>query len=98
MFSNSLLPSVFVEIQLNLNITLLSLELDLQIHQLMTRNPDGTWMCHRCDYSTRARQGLVNHIESRHIESQGVQCKYCPRVCPTRHAMQMHVSRQHQMH
>jgi len=70
-------------------------DLDRQILPLMSRNAEGTWLCHRCDYSTKARQGMVNHIESRHISSKGVGCQYCHRICPTRHALQMHVSRQH---
>jgi len=71
-------------------------DLDLQIQQLMSRNPDGTWLCHRCEYHTKQRQGMVNHIESRHVDGPGVPCSFCPRVCPTRHAMQMHLIRQHQ--
>lgn len=71
-------------------------DLDLRIQQLMSRGQDGVWQCHHCEYTTKARQGMVNHIESRHVESNGVACQFCPRVCPTRHAMQMHVLRQHQ--
>jgi len=72
-------------------------DLDLRIQQLMSRSPDGVWQFHRCEYTTKARQGMVNHIESRHVESSGVACHFCPKVCPTRHAMQMHVLRQHQV-
>merc|ERR1712105_242678 len=60
-------------------------DLDRQILPLMS-NAEGTWLCHRCDYSTKARQGMVNHIESRHIASRGVACQFCHRICPTRHA------------
>ena len=37
----------------------------------------------------------MNHIESKHVNIGGVSCPHCPKVCPTRHALQMHVRRQH---
>ena len=81
---------------INKNNSDLFTDLDLRIQQLMSRGQDGVWQCHHCEYTTKAIQGMVNHIESRHVESNGVACQFCHRVCPTRHAMQMHVLRQHQ--
>jgi len=70
--------------------------LDRQICGLMDKDYSGAWQCQRCDYSTRNKQGMINHIESKHVESGGATCQFCGRVCPTRHALQMHVIRQHQ--
>ena len=53
-------------------------DLDLRIQQLMSRGQDGVWQCHHCEYTTKARQGMVNHIESRHVESNGVACQFVP--------------------
>jgi len=50
--------------------------------------------CSDCDYETSVKGNLDKHIEAKHI-SPGVSCQYCAKLCPTRHALRMHVSRQH---
>ena len=71
--------------------------LDREIFGLMDKDYSGAWQCQRCDYSTRNKQGMINHIESKHVDSGGTTCQFCGRTCPTRHALQMHVIRQHQI-
>ena len=71
------------------------MDIESQIVSLMVRSDRG-WECAECGYSTTNKQGLVNHIESKHVNIGGAQCPHCHKVCPTRHALQMHVSRQHQ--
>jgi len=50
--------------------------------------------CSDCDYETSVKGNLEKHIEAKHI-SPGVSCQYCAKLCPTRHALRMHISRQH---
>lgn len=50
--------------------------------------------CSDCDYETSVKGNLGKHIEAKHI-SPGVVCQFCSKVCPTRHALRMHTTRQH---
>ena len=69
--------------------------LNAAIKDKMSRGGDGVWYCNDCDYSTKYVTTLRNHIESKHLNSGGFQCPYCSNVCPTNHAMKMHISRKH---
>ena len=68
--------------------------IETEINSLMEKTATG-WSCRRCDYVTKNKQNLVNHIESKHVNIGGAPCEYCDKVCPTRHALQMHTLRQH---
>ena len=50
--------------------------------------------CSECEYETTVKGNLGKHIEAKHI-SPGVSCQYCSKLCPTRHALRMHTTRQH---
>jgi len=50
--------------------------------------------CSECDYETTVKGNLGKHIEAKHI-SPGVTCQFCSKFCPTRHALRMHITRQH---
>ena len=50
--------------------------------------------CSECDYETTVKGNLGKHIEAKHI-SPGVTCEFCSKFCPTRHALRMHITRQH---
>ena len=84
-------------VQLMLKIQLflvVSSDIEDRILEFMVQTDRG-WECSKCHYSTFNRKGLMNHIESKHVNIGGVSCSHCPRVCPTRHALLMHVRRQH---
>jgi len=53
------------------------------------------WRCLDCDYSTRNRRTLFEHVESKHVYSAGYVCKHCQKHCPSRNALRSHVSRYH---
>ena len=69
--------------------------LDHEILGLIDKDYCGAWQCQCCDYSTRIKQGMINHIESKHVDSGGATCQLCGRNCPTRYALQIHGIRQH---
>ncbi len=73
---------------------MVSSDIEDRILEFMVQTDRG-WECRTCQYSTTNRKGLMNHIESKHVNIGGVSCPHCPKVCPTRHALQMHVRRQH---
>ena len=57
---------------------------------------EGGWQCGQpgCGYVAN-KWSLRNHVESKHISIGGVQCDQCSKVCPTRHALTMHIKRNH---
>jgi len=55
------------------------------------------WKCTDCDYQTKGRRGLFEHIESKHVGSEGYSCQFCQKFCPSRNALRSHMSRHHPM-
>jgi len=68
-------------------------ELDVMI-QLKTVRVGKDYRCTDCEYETKMKCNLEKHIEAKHI-SPGVACQFCNKTCPTRHALRMHLSRNH---
>jgi len=68
-------------------------ELDVMI-QLKTIRVGKDYRCTDCEYETKMKCNLEKHIEAKHI-SPGVACQFCNKTCPTRHALRMHLSRNH---
>ena len=54
----------------------------------------GLWSCAECEYTSRVRTDIVNHVESRHVDSS-VSCDLCGYVTKTRKALKMHKFRNH---
>ena len=71
------------------------LDLKALIRSKLFRNEDGSYGCSDCDYVTRYLSTCENHIESRHVATNGYQCDQCETICPTRHALITHVGRKH---
>lgn len=72
--------------------------LDEAIDAQVVRGDHGIWYCVSCPYSSPNKAYLRAHIESKHISSEGFQCSTCEKVCPTRHAMKMHLIRHKHQH
>ena len=53
------------------------------------------WGCGLCDFRTKYYATAVNHIEAKHVASDGFQCDLCSTISPTRQALKMHKSRKH---
>ena len=60
----------------------------------MSKDEDGTWRCLSCDFTSKVSSNLVQHIESKHVSVQ-YNCEFCPKVCPTKKAIQLHITRHH---
>ena len=56
------------------------------------------WMCGDCEYQTKFKPVMFEHVESKHIESAGYNCQHCMKFCRTRNALRSHVTRQHPEH
>ena len=65
----------------------------------MTKEEDETggvlWRCTVCGHSSKRKTPVALHVEAKHIESSGFHCGYCSKFCPSRNALQAHVSRYH---
>ena len=53
------------------------------------------WRCIECGHSSKRRDNIRTHIESKHIVSDGFNCTYCGRFFSNKHSMQTHVSKYH---
>ena len=53
--------------------------------------------CTECSYSSTNRRNVVNHIESKHVTTCGVECSVCKKTCPTREALRKHIARNHKI-
>ena len=69
------------------------------LDSMMTKGVDASgvvlWQCSACDHSSKRKQDLGKHIESKHLLSSGFNCDHCGRYCPNSNALQVHVSRNH---
>ena len=61
----------------------------------ITEEGGSLWRCQVCDYVTKQKGALFEHVESKHTLSGGYNCHVCGKFCPTRNALRSHVSRQH---
>ena len=68
-------------------------ELDVMI-QLKTIRIGKDFRCTDCIYQTKMKCNLEKHIEAKHI-TPGVACQFCNKIFPTRHALRIHLSRNH---
>jgi len=65
------------------------------IRSNMVKIDSDTWGCALCEFRTNYYSTAVNHIEAKHVVSDGFQCDHCTTICPTRQALKMHKSRKH---
>ena len=69
-------------------------ELDNLIKELYYKIAAG-FQCCKCDHTSKQRQNMVNHVESKHVHHEGVVCPFCQKHFATRQAHRMHHSRVH---
>ena len=54
----------------------------------------GSWQCNYCDYQSKIKCNMQQHIESHHVAVQ-YQCSLCDTVCPSKNALAKHKARKH---
>ena len=69
-------------------------ELNQKIKSMMTKT-EGMWSCHICQFTKKDKQVLQRHIEWRHIEGMYHPCNVCEKYFSSRHALQLHFSKNH---
>ena len=69
------------------------------LDSLMSKEMDSfgvvVWKCKSCDHASKRADAIRKHIEAKHLPSSGFNCQHCGKFCPSRNALQSHVSRQH---
>ena len=56
---------------------------------------EGQWACTDCDYTSKKKDHVYEHIEAKHVQGPGYMCQQCDKVCPTRKALRHHLGRYH---
>ena len=62
--------------------------------EAMMKKEDYLWRCTVCEYSSRAKTHLKEHVET-HIESLRYPCNYCGKVIASKNALRKHILRSH---
>merc|ERR1712130_1093363 len=74
-------------------------EFSTLINSKMTKvSVDGSgsvWHCCECDYSSRVKCNVTQHVEAKHIEHEGYYCYICNKTSPSKNAFRMHNKRNH---
>jgi len=83
---------------IDLNPTAFYLDLEVLINSKMTKVHNGTssiWQCIVCEYVSKQKHNVFEHIESKHIQHEGYYCYLCNKRCPSQSALRMHNKRKH---
>jgi len=73
-------------------------DLETVINSKMTKVPGETcsvWQCLDCEYSSKLKHNVFEHVESKHIQHEGYYCYLCNKSCPSQSAFRMHNKRKH---
>ena len=56
---------------------------------------EGYWQCTACGWQTKFKTRLYEHVEAKHVETNGYTCPICQKFCPTQKALKIHRSKYH---
>jgi len=63
------------------------------IEAKMWKNMSGLWQCLECDHTCQQPTNMRNHIESKHVVTNGYYCHQCSKFCRTKNALSIHRTR-----
>ena len=55
----------------------------------------GVWGCLECNWESKYKSRIFDHVEAKHIETGGYSCTICGKFCPSYSSLKMHKSRYH---
>ena len=70
-------------------------ELVDEVWSKIGRNPDSSWQCLCCSHSSRMKQAMFEHVESKHVTSAGYICPLCNKSARSINALRSHSVRYH---
>jgi len=53
------------------------------------------WRCDDCLYESKYKTNVMEHVESKHVNSPGIICPYCELICVNRKGLRNHVYKYH---
>ena len=62
---------------------------------MFVKNNLNQFQCTKCDYVSGVQTNVINHIESKHVETPGVVCEVCHKQLKNRQSYRMHYHRDH---
>ena len=51
------------------------------------------WQCTLCEYSSKKKFNVSEHVKAKHIQHDGYDCHLCDETCPSPSALRMHKKR-----
>jgi len=57
--------------------------------------PDGSYQCQECPHLNRNKRAMFEHVESKHVQSDGYHCPVCEKSCRSLNALRSHTVRYH---
>lgn len=57
--------------------------------------PDGSFQCQECPHLNRNKRAMFEHVESKHVQSDGYNCPVCEKNCRSLNALRSHTVRYH---
>ena len=69
--------------------------LNEMIDTLMGKNSENRWQCSSCDYNSARKENVINHVEAKHLKTDGFNCDTCWKHLATRNALRVHKIRNH---
>jgi len=70
-------------------------ELDAIIEAKIVKLAANVFQCTECEFQSKLKSTVANHLESKHVRHSGVTCEMCGKLLSTRQAYRMHKSRDH---
>jgi len=56
---------------------------------------EGGWHCITCGWETKLRARCWEHVEAKHVETNGYSCPFCDKFCPSKNSLKFHKSKYH---
>jgi len=66
---------------------------NLEVLANMQKTAAGNWTCLACSYSTSHRTNMYQHVEAKHVQTEGYSCPYCTKFCPNFKSLKNHKNR-----
>jgi len=66
---------------------------NLEVLANMQKTDAGNWTCLACSYSTSHRTNMYQHVEAKHVQTEGYSCPYCTKFCPNFKSLKNHKNR-----
>ena len=53
------------------------------------------WQCITCMWETNHKTRMYEHVEAKHVETNGYTCPFCDKICQSKNALKCHRYKYH---